>query len=166
MWVPEQRTIFPKHLNREKVCGMTESRQSENAIQWVGRYFLVAYLMAGDPAEAVASLEEAINNRQTAKDDEQDFLMLVAQSACRLDRNPCAQPRPRSSGLQVDLPRELQNVLGLPTLQRRCFLLHLCERMPTPMCARILDLTVEDVDQNIRSAVIELARAHSPVGTP
>lgn len=166
LWVPEQRTIFPQHLNREKVFGMTESRLNENDIRWVARYFLVAYLLVGDPAEAVASLEDVIDHWQTVKDDEEEFLTLVARSACRPGYNSCPQAGLRPSGFQVDLPRELHHVLDLPSSRRHCFVLHLCERIPIPMCARILNLTIEDVNQHIRAAVIQLAGAHSPVCTP
>jgi hypothetical protein len=56
------------------------------------------------------------------------------------------------------LPRELQNVLQLPTSVRQSFVLRLLLAMPEDFSARLVDLDVGALDRNIALAAQALAQ--------
>jgi DNA-directed RNA polymerase specialized sigma24 family protein len=114
----------------------------------VNRAFLMAHLLTGDARQAESVVLEAIESWSPREDDGEALLQEVLNTAVR---SQVVLESRRSF-----LPPELQAVLGLSPLLRRCFVLRMLEGLSGQVCARLLHVDSRLVDQCTRAAVKSL----------
>jgi len=121
----------------------------------LNRALLTAHLLTGSLQQAEEVTLEAIDSWKPGDESEEVLLQHVLDAAARahVERNP---NHPDSSGSY--LPDELKAVLRLAPQLRRCFVLRILAGLPTEVCARLLGLHSEQVDEYTRAGLQSLGR--------
>jgi DNA-directed RNA polymerase specialized sigma24 family protein len=104
--------------------------------------FWVALLLTGDTARAEEVVRDAIEFLDPDDLATEALLIFVSTLALQIAGDELAQPM---------LPEELRNVMRLPLMLRRCFVLRILLGFPKDRCARLLHVD----EQQISNAVVE-----------
>jgi len=119
----------------------------------IDRAFLTAHLLTGSLQVAERAALEAIDSWNPDQEPEEVVFNHVVEAAARtIPENP---PDSDASGAHV--PDELKKVLGLAPWLRRCFVLRILVGLPRQVCARLLRLSSEQVDEYTCAALQCLA---------
>jgi DNA-directed RNA polymerase specialized sigma24 family protein len=105
---------------------------------------VAAYLITGSARQSEAAVMKAIA-RWEPKQGLRSVLELVAGLAVK-----CKQ----GAGDEWPLPAELQNVLRLPRNARRVFVLRILLGLSRDVCANVLGLSLDHVDQETCEALV------------
>ena len=122
--------------------------------QVLGRALVIAHLITGDPAHAEQAVLKAIDRWNPDEDPEEQLVRNVIDAAAQMDPSS-ATPEPVAD--ELCLPDELKVVLRLDPRLRTCFVVRNLAGMPSRVCARLLRLLPEEVDECNVSALRRLA---------
>lgn len=112
----------------------------------VDRAFLAAHLLTGSPEQAECAVLEAVASWGPDR-SEDELLNQVLRAAVRRAAQDAEAPGDEADSSGIFLPAALQAVLRLAPLLRRCYVLRVLVRLPRHVCACMLDLPVQRVDQ-------------------
>jgi len=107
---------------------------------------VTAYLITGSARQSEAVVTRAIAGWDPEK-GVRSLLELAAVLALKYKRG---------EGDEWALPAELQNIARLPRNVRRVFVLRVLVGLPPDVCANILDLSLDRVDQQTCAALVAL----------
>lgn len=152
---------WPAELSRgqERSAGHSEDRRTIEDI--LGRSFVTAHLLTGNITQAETAVLGAIDlwNPHDASQLFQTALNAAVQS--RTTVSPSDSSEQGTAGSY--LPFELRRVLRLAPMVRRCFVLRVLVGLPSEVCAQMLDLDIQGVDQHSATASADLS-AVDPLG--
>jgi hypothetical protein len=121
-------------------------RQEEtNMADVVARSFRTAYLLTNSAEEAESAVLSGIESWNPDGESDETLFHKVMCAAVR--RRHQWEPPVRTTGARLWLPEELRAVLTLAPPIRRCFVLRNLAGMPAQVCARLLDLLPNQVDE-------------------
>jgi hypothetical protein len=114
--------------------------------------------MVGDEQLAEAAVMDQISKLGCSETSEDPLLYGSVMSALALD-----------TGVQHGyvagwLPIELRSLLALPVSIRRAFVLRVLLAWPRELCATVLHLEADDIDQRVQAGAYELAGNTHPGG--
>jgi DNA-directed RNA polymerase specialized sigma24 family protein len=118
--------------------------------QTISRAFRAAHLLTGGEEQAEIAVARALDSWDPDDNDEQGLFELALTAA--LHGHVPSLQEPAGSRLPV----ELRAVLRLPWELRRCFVLRTLVGWPREMCARLLDLSIQQVDDYTSAALRQL----------
>lgn len=120
----------------------------------IARAFAVAYLLTADARQAEVAVSEAAECWNPEIDSEESLVRFSAIAATRRLRRGCGFVR---RSLEVArLPRELAVIAGFDARSRGCFVLRLLMRLPLPVCAEMLGISVDDAQESLCAMLREL----------
>jgi hypothetical protein len=120
----------------------------------MNRALLTAHLLTGSVERAEEAAVEAINLWNPDEESQETLFNRVVEAAART-KTP-SNPR-GSDPSGSNLPDELKTVLGLEIRPRHCFVLRILLRLPSSVCARLLGLRGDQVDEFTHAALQCLA---------
>jgi len=121
--------------------------------QAIGRAFLTAHLLTASTAQAEDAVMVALDSWEPGEEDAEALLQrTLATAAGQIDRGPAAQDSTEQD-VPGCVPAELQAVLRLPARLRQCYVLRILAGQPREVCARLLDLHPQQVDQYTNAAM-------------
>lgn len=122
----------------------------DNAMdQAIGRAFLTSILITRSAEGAEAAVMQALESCEAQS--EENLVRHAIEASIDSDR--FCEDLPTAFSI---IPPEMWNVLQLPMLFRRCFVLRILARIPANVCAPMLDLTALQVDNYTNSALEQL----------
>jgi hypothetical protein len=121
----------------------------------ISRAFLTAHLLTGNAAQAERVTLKAIGSWNPEEESEELLFQNVFDAAVRLP----VKLKPEAASAY--LPAELNAVLCLAPELRCCFVLRVLMRLPSQVCARLLDLHSDTVDNYTCAALRCLGTAAS-----
>jgi hypothetical protein len=110
----------------------------------VARSFRTAYLLTNSAEEAESAVLAGIESWNPDGESDEALFHKVMCAAAR--RHHQSEP-PVRTGARLRLPEELRVVLTLAPPIRRCFVLRNLAGMSAQVCARLLDLVPNQVDE-------------------
>ena len=110
----------------------------------VARCFHTAYLLTNSAEEAESAVIAGVESWNPCCESDEALFQKVMCAAARR-RNQWEPPVRNHAGMW--LPEELRAVLTLAPPIRRCFVLRNLAGMPAQVCARLLDLLPNQVDE-------------------
>lgn len=116
----------------------------------VSRTFVLAALLTGSVRRAEEALLEAIQSVPCPAGNADQMLVAMAAAAIEMAIEGAPSPIPF-------LPHELQQVLRLPAVLRRCFALRRLAALPPQVCAGLLHIDPATVDRLTAEAMELLA---------
>ena len=124
--------------------------------QALNRSFRTTLLLTGNVLLAEAALLHAISATQPEDILGESLLDQIVISVIALGARsmPAANEADDSS---LFLPHELQQVLRLPADLRNCFVLRILAGFSRERCARLLNVTIQEIDERATAAAIKLA---------
>jgi hypothetical protein len=124
--------------------------------QALNRSFRTTLLLTGNVLLAEAALLHAISATQPEDILGESLLDQIVISVIALSaRSMPAENEDDDSSLL--LPHELQQVLRLPADLRHCFVLRILVGFSRERCARLLNVTIQEIDERATAAAIQLA---------
>jgi hypothetical protein len=123
----------------------------------VCKAFLTAHVLTGSTEQAESAAIEAIDSWHPDNETEEVLFGNVLRAAARanIQRKPKQSGDPEAGASY--LPSELQAVLRLAHEPRCCFVLRFLAGLPRQVCARLLDLHSDQVDQYTCAGLTSLA---------
>jgi DNA-directed RNA polymerase specialized sigma24 family protein len=122
----------------------------QGVVHLIGRALLTAHLLTGSLQQAEKATREAIDSWNSGEDPEEAVFQNVLNAAARAP----AGPNPNNSDTSdSSLPNELIAVFRLAPQLRRCFVLRIVVGLPAKVCARLLHLQSEQVDEYTSAAL-------------
>jgi hypothetical protein len=118
----------------------------------VCRAFLVAYLITTDGHQAEAAAASAIDSWDPEAKSPQKLLRFSAEAATRILRGG-RTPQRRRNFDSPRLPLELREVVCLSPQLRLSFVLKILLALPSPVCARMLGISADEVDETVCAAL-------------
>jgi len=106
----------------------------------ISRAFLTAHLLTGNAEQAERVTLKAIGSWNPEEESEEALFQNVFDAAVR------SPVKLKSEPASAYLPAELNAVLRLSPELRSCFVLRVLMRLPSQVCARLLDLRSDSVD--------------------
>jgi DNA-directed RNA polymerase specialized sigma24 family protein len=135
-----------------------ETRQAKCvADHAISRAFLAAHLLTANQEQAESAVLEAILHWEVEEETEEAFLHCVAHAAIETQVGYSSSSDDPVAA-ESFLPVELQAVLDLLPQLRRCFVLRVLVGLSRQACARLLQLSVFNVDQYTCEALEYLAQ--------
>ena len=119
------------------------------------RALLTAHLLTGSLQQAEEATLDAIESWRPGEETEEELLQNVLGAASRVQVEPSTSHSDPSASY---LPNELKAVLRLAPQLRRCFVLRILAGLPARVCARLLCLHCDMVEQYTCDALRCLAR--------
>jgi DNA-directed RNA polymerase specialized sigma24 family protein len=119
-----------------------------------GSAFITALLLAGSMERAEAAVLEGITSLNP--DDISDgplFTAAVLSASVTQQTGGLEEHMEIAERTSSILPLELRKVLHLPPPLRRCFVLRMLAGLPREVCARLLHLEVQQVDERTCAAL-------------
>jgi len=138
-----------------KIHGGYMSTQSNSMDMIMRKAFVTAYLLTANVEQAESAVMEAIDSWD-ADDDTDVSLIRRALHAAVLSDYP---DKPKLA--EPPLSDELQAVLRLSSLPRRCFVLRILAGLSTEVCSRLLRLSSLSVDEYTCAAMTCLGSLHT-----
>ena len=120
----------------------------------LGRAFWATLLLTGQVIHAEAAVLEAICRSEPDPASDETFIVRAVTAAIS---EITESVEDYNAALSI-LPLELQQVLRLPSVLRHCFVLRTLVGFTEGDCARLLHLTVGQVDEALFEAVQQLVR--------
>ncbi len=114
------------------------------------RAFLVAHLLTGNVQDAEAAVLLAMESWKPENESGEYLFRKIVQAAAgsRIERTSFAST--------YHLPSQLQNVLKLSRSLRRSFVLRMLVGLPAEVCADLLSIDSQLVDEHLRCALLRL----------
>ena len=121
--------------------------------------FLAARLLTGSIGQAETAVQEAIESWDPDEDAEEALFQQVLKAAVRFPAEFAVSNWGISNWREAGspLPAELQAVLRLSPRFRQCFVLRILLGQPPEVCARLLGLSEERVDEYTCAGLKSLA---------
>jgi len=117
----------------------------------IDRAFLTAHLLTASIQQAEDAASNAIDAWNPDEESEETlFQNILLDAAARTSVEPAPDSNPGASGSY--LPKELKAILRLTPQLRRCFVLRMLVGLPSELCARLLQLHPDRVDQYLCAA--------------
>jgi DNA-directed RNA polymerase specialized sigma24 family protein len=110
----------------------------------IERAFLTAHLLTGSIQQAEDATLKGLDSWNPDEEPGEALFQNVLDAAARTQIQP---NRPDSEASGSYLPNELKAVLRLSPQLRRCFVLRVLVGLPSQMCARLLGLHSDEVDE-------------------
>src|SRR5579884_764455 len=114
----------------------------------IGQAFLAAHLLTGSVEAAERATLAAIDSLSAGAVTEESLFQAVLQTAARAEVTD-VPPRDYEAYRAI----ELRAVLGLARQPRRCFVLRMLAGLSPEVCARLLNLTSEQVSEHTCAAL-------------
>ena len=133
-------------------CGWAEAANEQLQRAGIDRAFLAAHLLTGGSEKAECAIMEAIAS--WGSDQSEDELFDQVLRAAVRNTVEDEQLLVNQAGLPgASLPSELQAVLRLAPQLRQCYVLRVLVGLPRQMCASMLRLSLQRVDQYTSAAL-------------
>jgi DNA-directed RNA polymerase specialized sigma24 family protein len=116
----------------------------------IERAFLTAHLLTGSIQQAEDATLKGLDCWNPDEEPGEALFQSVLDAAARAQVQP---NRPDSEASGSKLPNELKAVLRLSPELRRCFVLRVLVGLPSQVCARLLGLDSDRVDEDTCAAL-------------
>jgi hypothetical protein len=136
-----------QEIAMEYAIECAEERKPAQSIECaIDRAFVVAHLLTGSTGRAESAVLEAIGSWRPESEGQQALLSHVLHAALRT-----------TGGKQPDvaascLPAQLEAIVNLPLRPRQCLVLRILIGLPRQVCAELLRLRSQRVDEYTRAA--------------
>ena len=130
-------------------------------VQILRRSFLAAHLLTGSTTHAEKAVMAAIDVWNPNEDGEQQLFQITLRTAGQMEAVVSPSISHEERTIDSYLPVELRQVLELSPKLRSCFVLRVLFGLPSPVCCKILHLSVPEIDERTCEAMKTLSALNS-----